>query len=104
MTGPQLGQLMKRAEDLALSGEWGDEAVDVNTRILELDDRIAGAYTRLARCFRERGDWLAARTMYEQVLEFDPSNLIARNQLGAIRDRLRGQEDAELVACIHDYR
>jgi hypothetical protein len=84
----ELRELVKRAEGLALAGQWGDEAVSANTRILELDDRISGAYTRLARCFREQGNWLAARTMYQQVLLFDSRNRMAANQLVVVAERL----------------
>jgi tetratricopeptide (TPR) repeat protein len=95
--------LVKQAEALALAGKWNDEAIALNTRILELDDRIAGAYTRLARCFTVQGSWLAARSMYRQVLEFDSNSRIASNQLAAVEERLRDLADLELVAEIEDY-
>lgn len=77
----ELADLRKQAEALALAGEWGERAIEVNTRMLELDDRAADAYTRLGRCFREQGRLEAAREMYLQVLEFDPQNKIATNSL-----------------------
>ncbi|MDA8139273.1 MAG: hypothetical protein M0036_11535 [Desulfobacteraceae bacterium] len=52
--------LRERAKKLALSGNWGDEAIDINTKMIELDDRAADAYTRLAKCFIEQGKKLAA--------------------------------------------
>jgi tetratricopeptide (TPR) repeat protein len=99
----ELHDLVKRAEALALGGKWDEEAIGVNTRILELDDRVPGAYTRLARCFKVQGNWLAARSMYRQVLAFDSSNRIASNQLAIVEERLRDLADLELVAEIDDY-
>jgi tetratricopeptide (TPR) repeat protein len=99
----ELRALVRRAEILALAGAWDDESIRVNTRILELDDHVAGAYTRLARCFRAQGNWLAARSMYQQVLAFNPSSRIASNQLVAIEEILRDLEDIELISKIDDY-
>jgi len=103
LTMSELSQLVKRAEVLALGGEWGGEAIEVNTRILEVDERVPAAYTRLARCFKEQGNWLGARSMYQQVLEFDPNNQIARNQLLLIEEKLRALEDIDLVREIEDF-
>ena len=100
----ELRRLVARSKALADGGRWDDEAIGVNTRILELDDRIAVAYTRLGRCFQVRRNWLAARSMYQQVLAFDPTNLIASNQLAAVNEKLRDLDDAELIAKIEDYR
>jgi tetratricopeptide (TPR) repeat protein len=100
----ELRLLVKQAEALASEGNWGDEAIGVNTRILELDDRLAGVYTRLARCFREQGNWLAACSMYQQVLVFDSTNRIATNQLANLEERLKDLEGIELIAEINDYR
>jgi Flp pilus assembly protein TadD len=99
----ELHDLVRQAENLALAGRWDGEAIGVNTRILELDDRVAGAYTRLARCFTVQRNWLAARSMYRQVLEFDPNNRIASNQLAAVEERLGDLADLELVAEIEDF-
>ena len=49
----ELHDLRERAKSFALAGEWGATAIEINTRMLEIDDRAADAYTRLARCFRE---------------------------------------------------
>lgn len=99
----RLTQLVRRAERLALAGDWGEEAININTRILELDDRVSGAYTRLARCFREQGNWLGARSRYLQVLSFDRDNVIARNQLCVVERELQDRQYLQLVEQIDDY-
>jgi tetratricopeptide (TPR) repeat protein len=84
----EIHELRQRAESLALAGEWGEIAIEMNTRMLEIDDRAADAYTRLARCFREQGRLEAARQLYTQVLTFAPKNVIARNNLAKIEKEI----------------
>lgn len=91
----ELADLRKQAEALALAGEWGERAIEINTRMLELDDQAADAYTRLGRCFREQGRLDAAQEMYLQVLEFDPPNKIATNSLRRIQEALQRREAEE---------
>lgn len=93
----KLANLRKQAEALALAGEWGERAIEINTRMLELDDRAADAYTRLGRCFREQDRLDAAKEMYLQVLEFDPQNKIATNSLRRIQEALQRQAAEERV-------
>jgi len=75
----KLATLIKRAEELARVNNSSEEAVRINTMILELDDKISGSYTRLAFCFREQGKFDLAEEMYNQVLKFDPDNMVAQN-------------------------
>src|SRR5215475_6777775 len=84
----ELHDLRRRPESLALSGEWGETAIKINTRMLEIDDRAADAYTRLARCFREQGRLRTAREMYTQILTFDSNNVISRNNLVKIEKEI----------------
>lgn len=98
-----LEQLISRAAELALAGNWGEEAIQLNTHILELDDKIAGSYTRLARCFKEQGNPLGAREMYLQVLAFQPENRIALNNLSCLEKELRIKELIHSISNINSY-
>ncbi len=88
----ELDILRKRAAKLAVAGDWGSVAIEVNTRMIAIDDLASDAYTRLARAFREQGKLSAARDMYAQVLTFDPRNAIARNNLADL-DKFIGRAD-----------
>jgi tetratricopeptide (TPR) repeat protein len=99
----EIHNLRQRAESLALSGEWGKIAIEINTRMLEIDDRAADAYTRLARCFREQGRLEAAREMYTQVLTFAPNNVIARNNLAKIEKEIGRAGELSGVSSIGSF-
>src|SRR5437867_3088720 len=99
----ELYDLRERAKSLALAGEWGATAIEINTRMLEIDDRAADAYTRLARCFREQGRLAAAREMYMQVLTFDSHNIIARNNLAKIEKAIGRADELRGVASIGSF-
>jgi tetratricopeptide (TPR) repeat protein len=99
----EIRDLRQRAESLALSGEWGESAIRINTRLLKIDDRAADAYTRLARCFREQGRLEAAREMYTQVLTFDSNNVIARNNLAKIEKEIGRAGELSGVSSIGSF-
>src|SRR5689334_6866107 len=99
----ELHALRRRAESLALAGEWGITAIEINTRMLAINDRAADAYTRLARCFREQGRLAAAREMYRQVLTFDSHNTIARNNLAKIEKEIGRADELSGVSSIGSF-
>jgi tetratricopeptide (TPR) repeat protein len=80
----QVSSLERQAEELAQRGEWGASAEAVNRQIIELVPGQPAAYTRLARCLKDRGDFSSAEAIYRQVLTFDPTNAIASNNVGRI--------------------
>jgi tetratricopeptide (TPR) repeat protein len=98
-----LAKLCKKAETLALSGQWGKESIAVNTQILEIDEHVSAAYTRLARCFLEQKNYLAAQDMYTQVLAFDPKNTIALNNLQSIKKEISKLQKLRDMAAIDSY-
>ena len=79
------GSLQRQADQLAIMGDWGPAAEDVNRRLLEMDPGRKVAMTRLARCLREKGDGEAAEALYVEILALDPTNLIASNFLRGLR-------------------
>lgn len=99
----KLEQLISRARELALAENWGQEAININVKILELDPKVGEAYTRLARCFDEQENLLGAREMYLQVLNFEPQNKIALNGLSRIEQKLKYIDDKQLVINVNSY-
>lgn len=99
----EFNDLQRKAKLLARSGEWGKTAIEINTRMLEIDDRAADAYTRLARCFRKQGRLIAAREMYSQVLTFDSNNTIARNNLAEIEKQIGRADELSGVSSICSF-
>lgn len=94
-----LDDLKERAKDLAVKNNWGEEAVEVNRKIIELDSTCSGAYTRLAKCYVKLGDEDTAVKLWEQLLEFDPENTIAINRLiehGIYGEIVRKKKQREL--------
>lgn len=94
----ELQNLIAQAEQMARNGLFGDEAIYLNRRILEIDDRTEGAYTRLAKCFMVSEHYLAAREMYQQVLAFNRKNTIAINGLERAEQALWAEEEKKRVA------
>src|SRR6266566_649107 len=80
-----IGALERLAAQLASRGDWGLDAEAINRRLVKLAPRRTAAYTRLARCLRERGDVEGAQALYRQVLKLDPNNQIAGNYLNRPR-------------------
>jgi Flp pilus assembly protein TadD len=69
-----------QAVELALMGRW-DEAVQVNMRILGIFPDDIAANNRLGKAYSELGRHEEAVTAYEQSLQRQPSNSIARKNL-----------------------
>lgn len=76
--------LLEKAKRLARERNRSSEAIDVNTKILEIDPLQVGSYTRRGACFLEHGDLKAAAKDYRSALEIDPNNRIAANRLEEI--------------------
>jgi len=70
----------KEAVSLAVQGRW-EEAVTVNTAILEIVPDDVEANNRLGRALMETGNHAGAREVYERTLKLDPYNNIAKKNL-----------------------
>ena len=90
-----LQRLIQIAKDKARRRDWGEEAFQINTKILEIQPQHIGTLTRLAKCFLENENDEAALKIYEQVCSLQPDNAIARN--GKIRLYRRIEEKNRVI-------
>jgi tetratricopeptide (TPR) repeat protein len=84
--------LARRSDELADEGDWGAEALAVNRELAERAPAAAVARFRLALCFEEAGDVLAARTAFERFLAQRDRGLearVARRRLAVCEERAR---------------
>lgn len=76
-------QLTQEAINLAMLGRW-EEAAAVNREIIENFPTDAEAFNRLGRALMELGRYAQAREAYQQALELDPYNAIAKKNLSRL--------------------
>lgn len=69
--------------------------------MLEIHPNATVAYTRLAKCLRERGEVEPAEALYRSVLEIDSQNRIAANYLASLQRKREAvaPEDIDRVAA-----
>lgn len=82
-------QWTDRAIKQAQTSEW-EEAVLTNKNILNLFPDEIEAYNRLGKAYSELGQYGEARESYQQTLDRDPKNVIAKKN----RDRLKLLEES----------
>lgn len=82
--GSDFEALTREARRLGQKGDWGPKAIQVNTRILEVDPDNLAALTRRARCFFERDDYPAARKDYIRALQLYPGSKLVQEALAKI--------------------
>ncbi len=85
-------QLTEQAIALALESKW-DEAVAVNRQLQSMFPRDLSTLNRLGKALSELGQYDDARQAYNEALELDPANNIARKNL----DRLASLGDGASV-------
>lgn len=73
-------QSSKHAVALAMQGRWR-EAVVANMSIIDNFPHDAAAYNRLGRAHMELGEYAHAKKAYQQAIELDPYNIIAKKNL-----------------------
>ncbi|MHB8509209.1 MAG: tetratricopeptide repeat protein [Candidatus Dormibacteria bacterium] len=83
----EAGDLIARAERLAVTGDFGPVAEQINRQILGLVPNEIRSMTRLAKCLRLREAKVEAEALYRNVLEIDAENLVARNALSELGGR-----------------
>jgi len=93
LSNSELAKLRKQAESLARAGNWGQVALEINKKMLEIDEHASDALTRLGRCHQEDGNFICAYEMYNQALVSDPSNTVARNKLKLVKEDAKKQHE-----------
>ncbi len=78
-------QRSKEAIDMAMQARW-NEAVDINTQLLELFPGDVDSYNRLGRAYLELGKYAKAREAYQKAQGIDPYNAIAARNLRRLND------------------
>ncbi len=84
-------EIINRAKFLANNNLWNDEAIKLNSIIIEIDKRNIAAYTRLAKCYVVKENYVMAENLYKKVLTFDPNNTIAKNRLHDVEIQIKRQ-------------
>lgn len=82
-----LAALQERALELAKSGSFGTEALDVNLEITRVAPSNEGAWTRLGRCYLEQRRFPDAAGALAAALDLNPSNTIAKSLLSEVTKR-----------------
>src|SRR4030095_11325304 len=79
--------LEQRALELMKQADFGDEAVRVNTAILELAPKQESAWPRLGRCHLEQRNCDETVSALRSALALNPANAVATNLLTEVRKR-----------------
>ena len=82
-----MAALEQRALELMKQADFGDEAVRVNTAILERAPKQESAWTRLGRCHLEQRNFDEAVSALRAALALNPTNAVATNLLTEVRKR-----------------
>jgi tetratricopeptide (TPR) repeat protein len=93
-----MSSAQERARALAISQDFGAEALELNRQLVEADPADVGSRTRLGRCYVQSGKLDEAEAEYREVLRLDPKNRIAAGGLELVdRQRHAGDPVAEPV-------
>jgi hypothetical protein len=79
--------LQQRAIEFARHQDFGPRALEANLELTRVSPHNEGAWTRLARCYVERGQLDEAMHAVDAVLQVNPQNTIARNMQADIARR-----------------
>jgi tetratricopeptide (TPR) repeat protein len=82
-----LDELERHAIDLTRQGDFGPDAIRLNSEILEKAPNHEAAWTRLGRCHMEQRQFDEAVSALRAALAINPSNAIATNLLTEVRRR-----------------
>lgn len=93
-----LREFEREARDLRVKEDWGEKAIEANTRVIELDPRNTAALNRRAKCYWKQQNLSAAKADYLRALELDPENANIQSALREIEKEARKQHaDKEFI-------
>lgn len=87
MTPTSVSKLQVLAIAAAKAGNW-EEAVTLNTDILNQEPQDVNALNRLGLAYLQTGDMKAAKQRFQEALAVDKNNPIARKQLEKIKSNI----------------
>lgn len=76
--------LRQKAIEAAKNRDW-EEAVAINSQIIETNSSDTGALTRLGVAYMQTDEKNQAKQMFQQVLTLDPSNNLAKKHLQKLK-------------------
>ncbi len=94
MNNMNLQMLVDKAEQMALSNNWGENVYKINMTILKIDQNNGAACTRLAKYYKLKENIPEAKKMYLKALEIDNNNRGAINNLNEIE---KDQKESDFV-------
>ena len=77
-------RLLERAVELSTSNRW-EEAIATNEQLLQLGEDTE-CYNRIGKAYLELGRFKEAQEAYNNTLQLNPSNVIARKNLARLKD------------------
>ena len=86
-------QRSEQAINLAMQSRW-DEAISANRAIIAVFPEDAEALNRLGKALSETGKIKEARESYQRALEIEPTNMIARKNLGRLQS-MKGKAEPD---------
>ncbi len=81
-----LAELSKLAIKAAFNQNW-QEAIEINSQIISLDENNLDAYLRLGLAHLQQQDYSKAKKAYSKVLELDPINKIALDKMKLVKEK-----------------
>jgi Tfp pilus assembly protein PilF len=81
MNNVNLQKLVDKAGEMATRNIWGENAYKINMAILKIDHHNCPAFTRLAKYYKLNNNIAEAKNIYLKVLDIDPKNRGAINNL-----------------------
>jgi cytochrome c-type biogenesis protein CcmH/NrfG len=90
-----LAALVEESDALREQMDFGERAIEVNRRILELDPARLVTWVRLAHAMQRQERWPEAAEAWQGALRAQPDSEVAAQALAAVRDRAAAYEELD---------